>query len=412
MARREFLHTVILAMGGLSLAKSNLQSPATAAPWSVRMADSTMARFPTLAEEWNYQWGLVLKGFEQVWRATGDHKYFAYIQSNIDRFVQPEGTIRGYRIEEYNVDRLNTGKVLFVLYEKTGEPRYKAALDLLRRQLDTHPRTQSGGFWHKQIYPHQMWLDGIYMADAFYAQYESVIANRVAAKQSPTSDLEIASAQEPRRAMTHWDDIAHQIILVERHTRDEKTGLLYHAWDESKQQRWANPVTGCSPHFWGRAIGWYGMAIVDVLDDMPRDHPQRDTVIAILNRMCDALARVQDAATGVWWQVLDQGARGGNYLESSGSCMFVYAMLKGVRNGYLPAACRTIAQRAYAGIIEQFVEVDAAGQAHLKNVCKSAGLGGTPYRYGSYEYYIHEPIVTDNHHGVGAFILASVENEA
>ncbi len=389
------------------------------------MADSTSARYTALAEDWNYQWGLVLKGFEQVWRATGDEKYFAYIQSNIDRFVQADGTIRGYRLEEYNVDRLNTGKVLFPLYEKTGDPKYKRALDLLRRQLDTHPRTKSGGFWHKQIYPYQMWLDGIYMADAFYAQYESTFVIASGAKQSPRSELGIASSHTPLLAtlaphasagvtpvaVRAFDDIAHQIILIEQQTRDEKTGLLYHAWDESKQQPWANPLTGCSPHFWGRAVGWYGMAIVDVLDDMPRDHPQRDALIAILNRMCDAVARVQDAATGVWYQVLDQGSRAGNYLEASGSCMLVYAMLKGVRNNYLPSAYRALAQRAYDGIIKQFVEVDSTGQTHLKNICRSAGLGGTPYRDGTYEYYIHEPIVTDNHHGVGAFILASVENE-
>lgn len=371
------------------MAKSNSQSTAAAAPWSVRMADSTIARFTALQEDWNYQWGLVLCGFEQVWRATGDAKYFAYMQSNIDRFVQADGAIRGYRLEEYNVDRLNAGKVLFPLYAKTGAPKYKTALDLLRRQLDSHPRTKSGGFWHKQIYPYQMWLDGIYMADAFLAQYAHAF-------------------DEPQA----FDEVAFQITLLEQHTRDEKTGLLYHAWDESKQMPWANPLTGCSAHFWGRAIGWYGMAIVDVLDYMPRDHSQRDALIAILNRMCEAVARVQDPATGVWYQLLDQGTRAGNYLEASGSCMFVYTLFKGTRNNYLPATYRAIAQRAYEGIVKQFIEVDSTGQVHLKNICKSAGLGGTPYRDGSYEYYIHEPIVTDNHHGIGAFILASAEAEA
>ncbi|MBM3131198.1 MAG: glycosyl hydrolase family 88 [Chloroflexi bacterium] len=288
--------------------------------WSVRMADSTIARYPTLAKEWNYQWGLVLKGIEQVWRATGDDKYFAYIQSNIDGFVQPDGTIRGYRVDEYNVDRLNTGKALFALYEKTRDEKYKRALDLLRSQLDSHPRTISGGLWHKQIYPYQMWLDGIYMADAFWAQYENQF-----------------SIDNCQLTIDNFNDIARQIVLIEQHTRDEKTGLLYHAWDESKRMRWANPNNGCSPHFWGRAIGWYGMAIVDILDFLPRDHSQRDALIAILNRTCDALARAQDAASGVWWQVLDQGARPGNYLESSASSMFVYAFVKGVRRDYLPA---------------------------------------------------------------------------
>jgi unsaturated rhamnogalacturonyl hydrolase len=358
------------------------------------MADSTMARFPLLADEWNYQWGLVLKGFEQVWRATGNENYLNYIKHNIDAFVRPDGTIRGYRADEYNVDRLNTGKVLFPLYEKTGDPKYKHALDLLRSQLDTHPRTKSGGFWHKQIYPYQMWLDGIYMADAFWAQYEATFASR-----------------DTHSASYYFDDIAHQITLIEQHTRDGRTGLLYHAWDESKQQRWANPETGCSPHFWGRAIGWYVMAIVDILDYLPRDHLRRDDMIAILCRTIDALVHVQDADTGVWYQVLDQGNRAGNYLESSASSMFVYAMVKGARNNYLPPALLDVAHRAYDGIVREFVQVDDGGQVHLTNTCRSAGLGGTPYRDGSYEYYIGEPRVTDNHHGVGAFLLASTEIE-
>lgn len=362
--------------------------------WSARMADSTIARFPALAEEWNYQWGLVLKGSERVWRATGDANYFAYIQHNIDRFVQLDGTIRGYRRDEYNVDRLNTGKVLFALYETTRDEKYKRALDHLRAQLATHPRTNAGGFWHKQIYPYQMWLDGIYMADAFFAEYEATFAPR-----------------HSQFAIGNWDDIAHQVILIEQHTRDPLTGLLYHAWDESKQQRWAHPVTGCSPHFWGRAMGWYGMAIVDILDFFPREHSQRAALVAILNRMCAALARVQDARTGVWWQILDQGGRSGNYLESSASSMFVYTFVKGARQKYLPVNYFDLARRAYDGIITEFVRVDDAGQVHLTNTCQSAGLGGNPYRDGSFEYYISEPRVTDNHHGVGAFILASAEME-
>jgi unsaturated rhamnogalacturonyl hydrolase len=362
--------------------------------WSERMAASTMARFPLLAEEWNYQWGLVLKGFERVWRATGDDRYLAYIRKNIDAFVQPGGAIRGYQLEEYNVDRLNTGKALFGLYDQTGDARYKRALDLLRSQLDTQPRTRSGGFWHKQIYPHQMWLDGIYMADAFWAQYEHAFPS---ISDSPESA---------------WDDIAHQVILIEKHTRDPITGLLYHAWDESRQQRWADPETGCSPHFWGRAMGWYGMALVDILDYLPLDHPRRTDLIAILQRLMAALARVQGRRTGLLYQVLDQGTRPGNYLESSASCMFVYAMVKGARRGLLPGACLEVARMTYDGIIRKFVTVDAAGQVHLSGTCRSAGLGGTPYRDGSFAYYAGEPVVVDNHHGVGAFILASAEVEA
>jgi unsaturated rhamnogalacturonyl hydrolase len=362
-------------------------------PWSIRMADSTLARFPLLADEWNYQPGLVLKGLQQVWMASGDNLYYDYIKKNIDTFVQPNGTIRGYRLEDYNVDLLNTGKVLFSLFERSGEKKYKIALELLRSQLDTHPRTREGGFWHKRIYPNQMWLDGIYMADAFYVQYETTFAD---------GNLE--------RISRCFDDVIHQITLIEEHTRDEKTGLLYHAWDESKQQRWANPLTGCSRYFWGRAVGWYVMALVDILDCLPADYPQRQDLMAILQRSLKALIQVQDSS-GVWFQLLDQGTRPGNYLESSASCMFVYAMAKGVRKHYLPDEWLNEARRAYEGILQQFIQVDEDGQVHLTNTCRSAGLGGTPYRDGSYDYYVGEPIVTDNHHGVGAFLLASSEIE-
>ncbi len=356
--------------------------------WSARMANATMQRFPVLGEDWNYHWGLVLKGIEQVWRATGDEKYFTYIQCNIDRFVQPDGTICGYRVDEYNLDHLNTGKVLFPLYERTEDAEYKRALDLLRSQLDTQPRTKSGGFWHKKIYPYQMWLDGLYMASAFWAQY--------------------ASAFGEQRA---FDDIAHQFSLIEQHTRDPKTGLLYHAWDESKQQRWANPETGSSPNFWGRAIGWYVMALVDVLDAVPREHSARGELITILQRTAEALAKVQDGPTGLWYQVLDQPNRPGNYREASVSCMVTYALAKGVRLGYLDKNYGEIARRAYDGILAHFVQVDAQGQVHLNWTCGSAGLGGTPYRDGSFEYYVGEKIITNDRKGVGAFILASVERE-
>lgn len=356
--------------------------------WSVRMADATMQRFPVLGVDWNYHWGVVLTGIEQVWHATEDEKYFAYIQRNIDRFVQPDGTIYGYQVDEYNLDHLNTGKVLFPLYERTRDPKYKRALELLRLQLDTQPRTKSGGFWHKQIYPYQMWVDGLYMGSAFWAQYASTFGEQRA-----------------------FSAIAHQFSLIEQHTRDPKTGLLYHAWDESKQQGWASPDTGCSPHFWGRAIGWYVMALVDVLDDFPREHPARGGLIKILQRAAEALAHVQDDSTGLWYQILDQPHRPGNYREASVSCMVTYALAKGARLGYLDQRYCEIARRAYDGIVAHFVQVDAQGSVHLNWTCGSAGLGGTPYRDGSFEYYVGEKIITDDHKGVGAFILASVELE-
>ncbi len=307
---------------------------------------------------------------------------------NIDEFVQPDGSIRTYRLEEYNLDQIREGKLLFCLYETTGDERYKKAAYLLREQLRGQPRTKSGGFWHKKIYPHQMWLDGIYMASPFYAEF----ARRFG---------------EPEG----FDDIALQIIVIEERTRDPNTGLLYHAWDESRSQKWADPETGCSPHFWGRAMGWYAMAIPDVLDNMPVNHPQRDRLVTIFRETIDALVRVQDPASGVWFQVLDQAGTPGNYLESSVSCMVVCAIAKGVRTGLLDEEYLAVARRGYGGILTEFVTVDDGGLVTLDGICAVAGLGGKPYRDGSYEYYVSEKIIANEYKGVGPFVMASIEME-
>jgi unsaturated rhamnogalacturonyl hydrolase len=362
--------------------------PVTSLPWSVRMADSMIARHSPDAAQWHYEHGLLLMAIERVWRATGEARFWSHVKETADLFIAPDGGIRTFRLEEYNLDQINHGRVLFPLYKVTGDERYKRAITHLRRQLDTHPRTKSGGFWHKQIYPHQIWLDGIYMAAPFYAEFAQTF-------------------DEPAA----FDDIAHQITLIEQHTRDPKTGLLYHAWDESKQQRWANPTTGCSPHFWGRAMGWYAMALVDVLDYFPHDHPRRQEIIAILERTAEAVARVQDLATGLWYQVLDQGVRAGNYLEASASCMFTYTIAKAASKGYLPEDWLDIARKSYQRILRELITVDEKGLVTLERVCAVAGLGGNPYRDGSYEYYVGEPVRANDYKGVGPFILASLEME-
>jgi unsaturated rhamnogalacturonyl hydrolase len=356
--------------------------------WSIKMADSVMKRHAPLSDQWCYEYGVVLKALEQVWLETGQQKYYDYIKENVDRFVDREGNIQTYRLDEYNLDQINAGKILFPLYATTSDERYKKAAYLLREQLKSHPRTSEGGFWHKQIYPHQIWLDGIYMAAPFYAEFAATFG-------------------EPEA----FDDVARQVVLVESHTRDPKTGLLYHGWDESRSQKWANPETGCSPNFWGRAMGWYAMGVVDALDYMPQDHPQREKIVAILDSALSALRRVQDQPTGLWYQVLDQGDRKGNYLEASASCMVVYAMAKGVRNGYLDKGYLDLARGSYQSVLEHFAEVDDRGLVKLRQICSVAGLGGMPYRDGSFDYYISEPVVTNDYKGVGPFILASVEME-
>jgi unsaturated rhamnogalacturonyl hydrolase len=331
---------------------------------------------------------VILKGVEQVWLNTGNTKYFEYIKRNVEQFVKPDGDIRTYNLQHYDLDQINSGKLFFQLCQETGDERYQQASHLLMKQLKTQPRTSEGGFWHKKIYPYQMWLDGIYMAAPFYVQYATYFDK---------SD--------------GLDDVAHQILLIERHTRDPKSGLFYHGWDESKMQIWANPHTGCSPNFWGRAMGWYAMALVDVLDFLPVSHRARNRIVTIFERMIHSLASVQDIDTGLWYQVLDQGSREGNYIEASASCMFVYAIAKGIRKGYLDSECLEVAQKGYTGIIEHLVEVDEAGLVNLTGICRVAGLGGEQKRDGSYEYYLSEPVGTNDYKGVGPFILAGVEME-
>ena len=338
--------------------------------------------------KWTYDHGLVLKGIERVYTATHDKQYLTYIKESMDHFVADDGSIRTYSLDAYNLDNILPGRNLLFLYKTTGQEKYRKAAALLREQLKTHPRTSEGGFWHKKIYPSQMWLDGLFMGEPFYAEYAVTFREDAA-----------------------FDDIARQFILMERHSRDDKTGLLYHGWDESKQQRWANPTTGRSPNFWGRAMGWYAMALVETLDYFPQKHPQRAELIAILNRLAVAVAKYQEPHSGLWYQVLDKAGEKGNYLESSAACMFVYALAKGVRNGYLPASYMKVAERGYQGILKQFVKYDAGGRLNLEGTVGVAGLGGNPYRDGSYEYYIGEKVVTNDPKGIGAFLLAATEME-
>ncbi|MCX8020353.1 MAG: glycoside hydrolase family 88 protein [Chitinophagaceae bacterium] len=371
------------------------QAAFTQSRMSTAMAETVMKLWPDsflLANDktakWRYDQGVMLKGMEGVWYATGEGKWFAYIQKCLDFYVQPDGNIKGYKSEEYNLDHLNNGKLLLLLYRVTQKEKYKKAADLLRKQLQTHPRTSEGGFWHKKIYPNQMWLDGLYMAQPFYAEYAMLFHED-----------------------TVFNDVARQFILMEKHARDEKTGLLYHGWDESKQERWADKQTGRSSNFWGRSLGWFGMALVDVLDYFPQHHPQRNTLTEMLQRLAAAIVKVQDKHTGIWYNIPNYPDRKGNYPESSASCMFTYFLAKGVRKGYLPDHYMMAARKAYEGILKTFVEKDASGQLNLKNTVAVSGLGGHPYRDGSFEYYISEPVVTNDPKGLGAFIKCAVEME-
>src|SRR5205809_1529544 len=383
---------LILCLAWVAMTPVHGQSPSAAE----RMAATAMTRWqnswetdPARIERWSYEQGVLLKGIENVWLNTADGKYFTFIQRSIDRFVNDDGTIKTYKLDDYNLDNINEGKLLLTLYRVTEKEKYKKAADLLREQLKTHPRTHEGGFWHKKIYPYQMWLDGLYMGEPFYAEYAATFHDDAA-----------------------FNDIANQFIWMEKHARDPKTGLLYHAWDESKEQKWANKETGTSPLFWARAMGWYADALVDALDWFPQDHPKRKDLVDILNRLVNAIEKQQDSKTGLWYDILAYNGPGKekNYLEASASCQYVYAIAKGVRKGYLPAVKISIAKKGYDGILTQFIDIEN-NQTNLKGTVKVSGLGGTPYRDGSFDYYMSEPVIVNDPKGIGAFLLASGEME-
>ena len=337
---------------------------------------------------WNYEMGVVFQGFERLWRTSGDAHYLQYMRKIVDKFITPEGNIRTFKMDEYNLDNIPTGRQLLTLYQTFNDKKYKLAADLLYNQLGVQPRNKIGGFWHKLKYPTQMWLDGLYMAEPFYAEYSLMTGNN-----------------------QNFDDIANQFVWMERYARDEKTGLLYHGWDESRQQKWANPQNGKSPEFWSRAMGWYIMGLVDVLDYFPKDHPRHAELIDILNRTSAGILKYQDPASGVWWQVTDKGGQAGNYLESSGSSMFVYSLAKAARMGYISDSYLPNIKKGYDGLIKNFIETDNKGNVHLTKAVGGAGLGGTPYRDGTYEYYVKEPTRSDDLKATGPFMEACIEAE-
>ena len=359
--------------------------------WSVRMANSEIGRLGNKlawknggSAKWDYTAGLFTLSLLKLDDVVHDPRYARFSENAIGSFITPDGGIHGYKPEDFNLDNINAGKTVLALYERTGEARYKKAAERLRQQLASQPRTASGGFWHKQRYPEQMWLDGLYMAEPFYARYARLF-------------------DEP----SDFDDIAKQILLVGKHTYSPETGLFYHGWDESRKQDWANPTTGTSSNFWGRAMGWYGMAMVDVLDYFPADHPARPEIIAMLRKLCDGIVKYQDPDSGLWYQVVDQGGRKGNYLEATASSMFVYTMAKGVNHGYLPRDFVPAILKGYSGIVNRLIKVNDQGKVSLTQCCSVAGLGYG--RDGSYAYYIKEPVVENDLKGVGPFILAGIQ---
>ena len=334
---------------------------------------------------WNYIDGCMITALLAMSEITGEAEYFDFAERFIDYFVREDGGIRSYEPEKYNLDDINEGRVLFTLYEKTGKEKYRFAAEELQKQLAMQPRTFEGNFWHKAIYPDQVWLDGIYMAQPFRALYE---------KELGAGD---------------YSDILRQIETVHARMLDPKTGLYYHGYDASRTAFWADAVTGCSQNFWLRSIGWFSVALADLLEIVPAG-VEREKLAAIFVSLMESAAAFADEETGLYWQVVDQGGREGNYLETSGSSMLAYAMLKGARLGVLEKNYAAKGEKTFRGIVDKYLSF-TDGDLNLGGICLVAGLGpeNNRRRDGSYAYYISEPVVENDAKGVAPFLLCYTE---
>lgn len=401
LARAAVLTSLLLATAAAQTAAPRFNG-ATPLEWSVKMADSEMARSadrhffggPNPRARIDYTTSFLGTSLVKLADRTGNQAYADYGLKFGTSFVAADGSIHTYKLEDYNIDYIPPGKVMLLAWERGDRsPALKKAIDTLYGQMQKHPRTSDGGYWHKLRYPNQMWLDGLFMASPFLAHYGKAF-------------------EEPAA----FDEVARQILLMDKHGYDAKTGLYYHAWDETRSRPWANKQTGQSPNFWGRAVGWYAMALVDSLDFFSPTHPEVEHINEVLRKVADGIVRWQDPKTGLWWQVLDQGAREGNYQEATASSMFVYVLAKGINRGYLPREKYLPALlRGYEGILRDFIRQDPDNSISLTRCCQVAGLDytnskGQP-RDGSFGYYVGEPIVDNDLKGVPAFILAGIELE-
>lgn len=335
---------------------------------------------------WNYIDGTMMTALMRLYESTGEKRYLDFCDNFIDYFVREDGSIREYSKEEFNLDNIKEGSVLFRLHDCTGKEKYRKAMDTLYSQLMDQPRTAEGNFWHKGIYPGQVWLDGLYMAQPFYLEYEK----RYNGKKC-------------------YDDIFSQFRNVVAHMRDRKTGLYFHAWDTTGKMFWADKKTGLSRSFWLRALGWYVMALVDILEilDSSEDREFYHFISDTFTDLVGALLDFQDES-GLWYQVVDQGSSEGNYLETSGSAIISYAILKAVSNGILPVEMAEPGRKAFLGICDRYLRRGEDRKMNLGGICLMAGLGGSEMRDGSFDYYMSEPVVENEAKGIGPFLLADI----
>lgn len=365
-------------------------------PWSVKLAESEIKRFPEAwmiekvkSPRWGYTHGCVAKAMLDLYDHTHDSTFYKYSKGYADTLITDQWKIKTYRLDKFNIDNINAGKILFRFYSDTKNNKYKLAIDTLVLQMENQPRTKDGGYWHKKIYPDQMWLDGIYMAEPFLSEYA-------------------VEFYKPEM----FDDIVKQFMLIDKHCYDKESGLYYHGWDESHKQKWADPKTGLSPNFWSRSIGWYALASVDVLDFLPQDYAGRQEILNIIDKLAKGIIKWQDQESGTWYQVTNLGDRKGNYLESSGSAMFVTFLYKAIRKGYISPEYLAQANKGFEGLIREFTKLAPDDTYTITNCCSVAGLGGEKvYRDGSFEYYISEPVIENDPKSVASFIWAAIENE-
>lgn len=358
------------------LQKSTLDCPA----WNIEKLRQG------LKSDWNYIDGCMIKAILEMYFITGKERYRTFAERFLDYRVQEDGSILGYQPEKFNIDDVNAGKTLFELYDLTGKEKYRRAIELIYSQVKRQPRTKEGNFWHKLIYPAQVWLDGLYMGQPFYMEYETRFHGK-----------------------KEYADIFHQFFNVAEKLRDPETGLYYHAYDCSREMFWCDKQTGLSQNFWLRSLGWYAMALLDTLDKCEPTGYEAEyaRLKGIYLDFMTSLLRFQ-AESGMWYQVPNYPEREKNYEETSGTAILSYALLKGVRAGFLPEAYAAAGEKAFQGICDRYLTTKQ-GSMSLGGICLVAGLGGKDHRDGSYDYYMSEPVVADDAKGVGPFLLAYTE---
>lgn len=335
---------------------------------------------------WDYIDGCMIKAVLEMYSITGDKKYLEFADGYVDFKVNDDGSITGYNADELNIDNVNAGKTLFELYDLTGKEKYRKAMDNIYSQIQKMPRTAEGNFWHKKIYPNQVWLDGMYMGQPFYMEYDTRFGGKA-----------------------HYEDIKNQFANVIRIMKNPLNGLYYHAYDSSREAFWCDKVTGLSQNIWLRAIGWYSMALLDTYEKAdPEENEIRKLLSDAFKDLCSSMIKYQHES-GLWYQVVNFGGMERNYLETSGSSIMAYALLKGTRLGLLPEEYREYGIKAFRGVTRDRLTVDEKGDIHLDGICLVAGLGGNNNRPGTYDYYMSEPVVKDDAKGVGPYLIAYTE---